>query len=188
MANTRVVFLSFIFIMGLGYMGWHIAKPETIKRLDQSTLDKTPDAIIYQLSVKKFNTKGQLSYHLETDKLEHIPHKNTSHLRPLKITTFQEKQEPWVITANLGISVDGTEEIKLRKNVIITQKNDKGTSTLLTEKLLYYPNKDLATTDEKVTYIQPGITVTSIGMNAFLKQKRVKLLSQAWGRYEANTS
>jgi lipopolysaccharide export system protein LptC len=186
MANSRIIILSFMLLIGIGFLGWYMVKPEAKKQRDSVALSKSPDAIIKGLTVVKYNRDGNRASRLFTQVMTHIPHQNTSIMQQPKITSFNPKQPPWVITAKKGIAVHGSEKIQFSENVIIHQAAiDKiKSSTLYTDELFFYPDKQLATTTKAVTFEQPGLTVKSIGMNAYLNQKRIRLLSKAWGRYE----
>ena len=97
----------------------------------------------------------------------------------------QANQMPWDIQSERAIAVQGGDEITFIKNVIIHQSQGKNNqeSTLRTEKIIYYPKIQKATTPLMGRFEQPGTVVSSKGMNVYLAEKRVELLNRARGRY-----
>ncbi len=178
----------FITLICLACSGWYFASSKQLKKLDEHTLSTTADMIISHLTVHQFDSNGHLSNYLQTPLMRHISLNNTNVLTTPHIVISQDNQPPWEIFAEQATSLYGGQQITFNKNVIVHQKNDKQTqeSTLKTEAITYYPKEKLASTLLDVTYERPGNIVQSRGMNAYLAQKRVQLLSKARGVYEPN--
>lgn len=178
----------FIMILSLAGFAWYFASnPAYTFKLDKATLSTTIDTTIAELTVQQFDDKGQLTHLLKTPLLQHIP-KHNQHLlnTPYIVINQPQQQSPWEIQAKKAISINGGEKITFINNVIIQQKSHPPTtveSTITTEKMTYFPKKQLATTTYKVVFDQPGSQVEAIGLNAFLNEKRVQLLSHARGSY-----
>jgi LPS export ABC transporter protein LptC len=126
-----------------------------------------------------------------TPYLLHFPKNNTSIITTPHIVIYSPKEplkKPWHITANEGRTTEGTNHITLEKNVLIHQPTGPQNSELSikTEQLFIESKSNIAESPKLVTFTEPGITVTSLGMRAFLKEKRVLLLAQAKGVYDAS--
>jgi lipopolysaccharide export system protein LptC len=180
---------GFFLLMVLSCSGWYFASSSSVIKLDDNTLAKTPDSIATGIKVWQFNAKGTLAHVLESPKAKHIPEKNTYFFDFPHIILSQEKDEPtWDIRAEKAIALSKGKQITLIGNVIIHQEKSikSPESTLKTEELAYFPEKKFATTTRAVIFEQPGSTIHSQGMNAYLEQKRVELLNKARATYEPN--
>lgn len=184
-AAKQAVWLFSILLL-LACSGWYFASTSTTTyKLDDKTLSVTTDTIIKELHVRQFNEQGQLANRLETPLLEHVPLNDTHLLDHPRIMITQENQSPWKIQSEQAVAVNGGEEITFIKNVLVHQNKGENNqeSTLRTEKITYYPKTKKATTSLAVVFEQPGTVVKATGMNVYLDEKRVELLSRARGSY-----
>lgn len=174
-----------VMLVSLACSGWYFASTSSSIKLDARTLSTTNDMTVHQLTVRQFDAQGQLANYLTTPLLHHIPEKNTHWLKNPKIVITQKNQPAWEINADEATSLLGGQEITLNKNVVIHQNQGKTNeaSSLKTEAITYFPKDKFATTPLDVTFEQMGSTVQAKGMDAYLAEKRVKLLSQARGTY-----
>ncbi len=175
----------FVALMALACSSWYFASTTPVAKLDDRTLSSTADAIITDLTVKKFDAKGQLANYLKTPLMHHIPFNNTHLLTTPLIIIAQQNQPAWEISAQQATSLHGGEEITFVNDVVIHQGKDAHTqeSTLKTQVITYFAKDKVAKTEADVTYEQPGNIIQSTGMNAYLAEKRVQLLHQARGTY-----
>lgn len=178
----------FLTLITLACSGWYFSGEKIVTKLDEQTLSTTPDTVITQLTLRQYNIKGSVSHYLQTPSMDHVPLNNTHHITTPHIIVAQENQSPWEINAIEAIAIEGGQQISFNKNVVIHQPKAAHApeSTLATESMTYFPHKQFATTDKKVTFTQAGNVVTSIGMNAYLAESRVQLLSNAQATYESN--
>lgn len=175
----------FTLLVLLACSGWYFARTNLAHKLDDRVLAKMPDAIIHQLTVRQFDGNGLLVNQLETPLLRHIPQNNTHLLQKPRIFITTTNQAAWNIQSEKAVALNGGKEITFTRNVIIHQDKDKQTqeSTLRTEAITYFPDSKKATSSVAVTFEQPGTFIQSMGMNAYLDEKRVELLHQARGSY-----
>lgn len=178
----------FCTIIALAFSGWYFASTNPVIKLDANTLANTADTVVTGLIVHQFDTTGMLVNHLDTTEMRHIPDQNTNILKLPHITLAQKDQPSWDIRSQRARSVKGGEQITFIGTVTIHQDKGKTNpeSTLTTEKLFYFPQKKFATTPLPVMFQQPGTIVHSIGMNAYLADRRVELLSRAHATYQPN--
>lgn len=176
----------FVALVCLAASGWYFAStPKKIDQMDDETLSTTADAIITNLTVQRFDLQGHLINSLKTPLLHHIPRHNQHWFKNPSILVTQEAQAPWEIHAEQATSLQGGEQITFSHQVIIEQKEKNSVkNTFLTEELTYFPKTKFAITDKEITFKQPGSIVHSLGMEAWLSEKRVKLLNQARGKYD----
>ena len=98
----------------------------------------------------------------------------------------QLNQPPWEIHAREATALRGGQEITLKHQVVISQKQAARTSVLKTDEMTYFPQDQFATTPKEVLFLQAGSQVRSTGMNAYLAENRVQLLSNARGIYDSS--
>lgn len=179
----------FVALICIACSGWYFASSPIVLKLDEHTLSTTVDTIITNLTVHQFDSEGRLVNYLQTPLMHHIAANNTHWLKTPYIVISQQNQPPWEIRAQQATAHHGGQDITFHKQVVIHQNKDEHTqeSTLKTEAITYFPKDKLATTLLDVTYERAGNIVHATGMNAYLAERRVKLLSQARGTYAPST-
>jgi lipopolysaccharide export system protein LptC len=175
-------------LMLLAGSAWYYARTSSPIKSDNDSLSSTPDTLITQLSVQQFDEQGHLTHYLNTPSMRHIPLDNSHQFTTPHIIITKANQPAWEINAKDAIALHGGTQITFNHQVVIHQTKDTRTeeSTLKTEELIYFPKTQQATTQKEVTFEQAGSIVESTGMNAFLAENRVQLLSNARGTYASN--
>lgn len=180
----------FFFLLGLlACSSWYFASSPQLKKLDKDTLSTTPDIFVQNLTVRKFDENGLLTNQLKSPFMKHFPKDNSHIFTNPHILVHQKDEPPWDIRSLHAKSIHAGEQITFTKEVVVHQAPGTKTqeSTLKTEKIVYYPKEQKATSDLLVTFEQPGNKVQSQGMTAYLAEKRVQLLNQARGHYVPKT-
>lgn len=182
-AKQALLLLLTVFIL-IG-SGWYYAHLNQGISLNKSSLLNEVETTITELKVKQFNADGSLASYLITPMVEHIPKNNMHLLKNPHILIKQEGQAAWEIDSLRAKSFDNGKQITFIEQVIVHQNpGDKSQQSILrTEEVTYFPKEKKATTSLFVTFEQPGNTIQSTGMNAYLDEKRVELLHQARGSY-----
>lgn len=145
------------------------------------------DAFAIDIDGMQFDVSGQKQGELKSPKLLHFVSDDSSLLTTPHLTLYSKNDKaPWTITSQTGKAFNGTEKVDLIDNVVIHQPTSAQNqdTTISTSLLHIFPKQQLANTDKSVTLVQSGVKITSIGMNAYLDQKHVTLLSQARGFYD----
>ena len=164
---------------------WYYKQIKPNFRLDSDALSTTIDSTVSQLTVRQYNQEGELANVSTSPLMEHIPKDNIHLLQTPHIVIKEKDQAAWEINSLKAKSYDGGERIIFINKVIVHQDADEKNqeSTLKTEEITYFPKEKRATTNLFVTFEQPGNTMESTGMNAYLDEKRVELLHGAKGSY-----
>ena len=185
-AAKQAAWLSLALIC-MACSGWYFASPSVVAKLDDHTLSTTADMVINHLTVHQFDTHGRLVNYLKTPLMRHIPANNTHLLQTPNIVIREPNQPAWSISAQQATALHGGQQITFNKQVNVHQGKDEKVqeSTFKTEAMTYYPKDKLATTLLDVTYERSGDIVKATGMKAYLSEKRVQLLSQARGTFDA---
>lgn len=186
-AAKQAIWLFFLMI-ALGCTGWYFAISTNKVKLDDETLANTADSIVLGLTVRQFTATGSLANFLESTEMQHIPDKDMNLFTSPHIIVAQGEQAAWDIRSRKAHSINKGEQITFIQDVVIHQDaNGKSqASTLKTEELVYFPKQKFATTALAVIFEQPGSTIHSVGMNAYLEDKHVELLGKARAIYKPN--
>ena len=176
----------FFILIALGGSGWYFSDATPKPKLDAQALATTTDGVFIGLSVRQFNSQGQLASYMTTPSLRHIPNENTSFIDKPHIVISQSDKPAWEIDAQFAKSVHGNNKITFSNNVIVQQHAGEHSigSTIKTDEITYLPKEQVAQTAHEITFEQPGNIVHAKGMKAYLGQKRIQLLSHARGVYE----
>jgi lipopolysaccharide export system protein LptC len=148
-----------------------------------------PDAFMEQVSAIFMNKQGRPNMKIVTPQLTHYPKDDRTELMSPQVTLYRKSPTPWLITASHCRATDGIENVYFWDNVIIhhAASNRNPATIIKTATLTVYPNKETANTQDLVTMLQPDTTIKAIGMTADMNSGDIKLLSQTWGEYEANS-
>jgi lipopolysaccharide export system protein LptC len=169
----------FLTLLALAGSGWYFASSKPVVRLDDLTLSTTPDTLIRGLTVQQFNTRGEVSHYLQTPLMQHIPRENTHLLETPDIMIAQPGKPAWEIHARKATALHGGQQITFQNEVVIHQTNDQHQqeTTINTSELVYFPQKQMATTQKDITLLQGNNTVQSTGMKANLATHHIRLLN-----------
>lgn len=185
--STRSLGVIFLLLMGLAYSVWllHKSKPNPTPVVTQEVF--RPDAYAETVLAIQINEQGIKHSEIRAPEVIHFPYENSANITKPSMIIYSDKgEEPWYISSDSGKSVEGSQKITLEENVVLHQpagpKNQA--ITINTTLLNVMPKENLVTTDKPIVFTQPGIVVTSIGMNAYMNDKRVELLSHAKGTYD----
>ena len=183
MNTIRVASWSFIALFSLSFTGWYIARDAEILKLDAKTLVNMVDITITDFDMQQYDEKGHLQHQLLSPTVEHIPANDTYHLKNPRLLVTNKKNETWLINAVVATAIEHGKTITLKKDVIITEKNNA--LNIQTNQLTYHADTQEADTNQPISIKQPGKEVNANGMHANMNSKTIKLLNQSRGRYVA---
>lgn len=152
-----------------------------------------PSNIIINHISHHYDDAGKLNYLFNAEEVHHFQmnskrpsNKDHTEITQPRITLYRDNGTPWQIRSDSGQSTKHGSVITMIGNVIVWQIDAAGfKSELTTTKLVVMPDKQYAETDKPVMLKAPDSTTTAIGMQALLKQDKIKLLSRVRGLYEA---
>ncbi|KXU37303.1 hypothetical protein AXE65_03665 [Ventosimonas gracilis] len=144
------------------------------------------DFFIINARRTQFKADGSLHSQLLSPKIEHFLESEISLLQNPDLLLYQEDTQPWrVLSAQAEVSPDG-KEVKLQGNVRISHRDEKNRDTLVTSPhITLLPEDHYASTDAPVRIEMPQGVSSGIGMQAWLKERKLNLLKNARGQYEA---
>lgn len=179
-----IFFLPFALLLAaLGYIDWsNDGKTNT----DQNKATQTIDFFVTNSETIQFNEEGHLRYVLLAKKLDHILETDISYVDMPNMSLYRKMSDiPWHIISDKGeVSPEG-KEVELIDNVRISRMDElQRNSVLTTQRLTYIPDDNIAKTKESVRMVTNLDTTTAIGMEAFINDGKVNLLSNVRGEHE----
>ncbi len=179
----------FLLIIALGFSGWlYMQSSFNINFLSPKTIAYLPDMMIEDLTVTQFDVEGKPAHYFHTPHLTHFPHKSMSQFTSPQIILSPEEGQPWTIRSDKGKAEDGSNKITLIGDVVFHQNaaDNEKEKIIKTEEMTYYTKRSWATTQKKVFFEQPGLSVQSTGLAADLKKQQIYLLHQVSSIYNPN--
>lgn len=145
-------------------------------------IDKKPQEYMTRVSVTTYTEEGQLKNELSAHYWAYLPELDTSNLTQPHLTVYKLDGTIWHIDAKEGACTQPTlgaiENIQLKNEVVLQRQASQNTYPirLETSALNYQPKKQYAETDQFITMTKPGLTITGVGLRAFIEQGIVELL------------
>lgn len=191
-------FVSLLIIIGLtlAFLFFWDSSPEELlgSAVPKDTkIQQHPSNIIINHISHHYDEAGKLNYLLNAEEVRHFQinskrpsNKDHTDISQPEIILYRDNAPPWHIRSDSGQSTEQGSVITMIGNVIAWQTDAAGfKSELTTTKLVVMPDKQYAETDKPVMLKAPDSTTKAIGMQAFLQQDKIKLLSRVRGLYEA---
>jgi lipopolysaccharide export system protein LptC len=138
------------------------------------------DLFAEQVHGVKFDDNGKLVETLVAQRLDHYPERGESVLADPILDAQGKDGRVWKITSAVGTLI-GDDQIRLENNVVAVDKTQ--TLRFESEKVDYFSDKQMATTDIAVTLHHVDDVTTAIGMRAYLKNNRIELLHNVDSHY-----
>ena len=185
-ANLRLVlfFVPFaLLVAALGY--WNIDSSTPDNQHSNAQAKKTIDFFAQGTQTLQFTDEGTVQYELSSPHLEHTQDDDITVLLQPDLLLFRGTDLPWHISSERSeVSPEG-KEVELLKNVRIERIDEQGRPTILTtEQLTYVPETEYAHTKLAVKIEAANGVTTGVGMQTYLNESKMHLLSNVRGRHE----
>jgi len=170
--SLSIVFFIFS-VITYSIIEWHQASNEQGESIDFQII---PDFIAENLNTDTFNNKGQLSYVIDADRMEHYAELAVTHFEFPKYTIYPKNNgSPWKVRANEG-TLYNNNRVKLENHVALLA-TDK--SSLIQEIHGKYLELDLNTniisSEKKIEIKGVGFSTYGSGLIIDLNTKQVTL-------------
>jgi len=152
---------------------------------NNSSAANTPDFFMTNAIYTRFNSEGNISNRIKTDKITHQTLNDTYLFDNPKITVYNPKEQPWYITSKKGKSEKGKSKVYLWGNVKLIQKYgiNNPDFDIATDSMTIYPDRKFAETEKPIKIIQSSNIIDAVGAEMNLKDSSIKLLSKIKGSY-----
>ncbi len=153
--KTRIVIFLLVLGFGAVAVGW-VYESRLRQQVETREL-VIPDNIDYFLTnfnYRAMNTEGRLDYSLDSPRLEHYPLGDISRIETPSLQIFRDA-EPWQVDALHGEIEHRANLLRLRNRVVL-QRTGPAALRMLTEHLLFEPERDLVTSETEVLMLGQG--------------------------------
>lgn len=137
-----------------------------------------PDDYMYNFVTLTMAQDGSHKNTLEAEYMAHYADETTKLLKP-RLKIFRKDKPPTVITARNALVAADNDTVMLSGKTTLRQKNAAGEQELeiITSDVRVMISEEYAETDQPATIVRKKITSVSNGMQAYLKEERIKLLN-----------
>ncbi len=134
---------------------------------------------MHDLTTITMNQDGSPKNKLFADYMAHYPDDDTTELIKPKIEMFQPEKPPITITADKGWVTKDNEAILLIGETTLTQLDAEGARKLriITSDVRVLVDQEYIETDKATTILGKKTIIKSTGMNAYLGENRIELLT-----------
>ncbi len=166
---------------------WLLNLNEAGQRAPESKPRHEPDYTMDNFVITAMDSAGKPAHRLQASRMVHYADDGSSEFTRPDITLYQEDAAPWEMHAERGWMSKDHKRILLQDEVLIENPAAAPSEVwhLKTRDLTLLPDEDYAETAAPVTITGRTSVTSGVGMQVFIKQGRLKLLSQVRGRYEA---
>lgn len=167
-------------------VGYFNIRPATF---DQETLvidPLQPDFFMENAQILMFNPQGAPAYRLRSARATHQRSDDSTLLEQPNLLYYRPGEEhPWLLKAQQGVVTGGSEQVDMIDDVLLQRQDPAApTARMTTQALTLYPERDYAETAQSVRIETAGSVTTATGMQVYLNDGRLELLSNVRGQHE----
>ncbi|EXJ12721.1 MULTISPECIES: LPS export ABC transporter periplasmic protein LptC [Nitrincola] len=178
-ALAVVILLTLIPVLYWGWMG--INRP--VLEVSEPNEDRV-DFFILDGHLKRYSQSGELVHQLSSPLIEHLPGPSITQVTQPKVILIGTGDKETHIKADKGTMTDDESKIELAGNVrVIDNSSFDAPRELRTETMTLFPSSQYAETADPVMVVQAFSQLSAIGMQAWLGEQRIELLSEVRGYY-----
>ncbi|NYZ63648.1 LPS export ABC transporter periplasmic protein LptC [Luteimonas deserti] len=182
--NWRIT-LTLALLVGALVSGWS-AWRQGDAQAALTTTDGRTDYLLRDFDLVALDAQGQEAFSVAAPRLLQTPGARSLEIEtPVFHIPAEDGSGRWQVVSTTGWVSEDNEEVRLRGEVTATSPDAAPRpTTMRTEALDLYPQRNQAGTETAVVVTQPGTTMQGIGMRADLDSGRIELLSQVRFRNE----
>lgn len=176
--------LAVLFALGWGWL--QLAKlSQDEARTSLPNQHGEPDYVIQQAEVYRYNELGEKIQLIKAAEVISYPANNLIEFNLPKITQFKDGEASWLLEGDLGKHLQQEEITWLEHQVVLTPLNPASVYTpqLFTDTLNLNHQQNLATTQDKVSFISPNGTTYGQGLTVDFNSETAIIPSQVKGSY-----
>jgi LPS export ABC transporter protein LptC len=181
-----LVMFALIVVIGLSFVGGgsYEARPETVAPTEQ------PGYFLTGANITDTAEDGSPRVRIRAARIEQVPAADSVELTTLSLTYTATGERDWIVTADHGLVPEATKTVHLDGNVRIHGiVADTGPEAVIeTGTLDFDTESSIARTNDDVRVVMGTRALTARGLNADLKQHRVRLESRVHGQFPPSVS
>lgn len=183
----RKTFIPLLLALSASISIWFLSQQPESRLTPNAQISRTADSFMENFTTRVLNSSGKTEYELNARHMAHFPHDKHTEFQTPYLTLYQLDGERWTIASETGLMENGNERITLFGKVLMQQHPvEEGTPgiNVHTRDVLILPQESYAETDQHALMTQGENNTESIGLKAYLAEKRILLLSQVRGIYD----
>jgi lipopolysaccharide export system protein LptC len=175
--------VSLLLLAALGLFTFYlsqVADRDQARKPARKVLSSEPDYFVERLALLGMNERGDPSFRLEAQRLQHFPDDDTTLFEEPVIVSLDAARPRITVTADRGRLTSGGDEAHFSGNVIVTRAATETAAPLRadTDYAVVVPDRDIVRTDRPVTIVQGGSRLTGVGMEIDNRTRQLRVDSQ----------
>jgi lipopolysaccharide export system protein LptC len=165
---------------------WLLETVQSALQQEPSNGQQGPVMYIDDFLATRMDNSGVRQYTLAAPHLVELPEQQGTRVEAPVMSVFQAGQIlDWVIRADNGWMSANNNLIKLQEQVSLIRPalDDKQPIVITTRNVAVRPNEGFAETAEAVRAETPNGVLEGVGLEAYFREEKIKLLSQVRGTY-----
>jgi lipopolysaccharide export system protein LptC len=181
--TASLIGLVVVLALAVGYFN---IRPSTFDQTPLVLDPLQPDFFMENTQILMFNEQGTLAYQLRSDRATHQRADDSTLLEQPNLLYYRPGEaHPWLLQAQQGVVTSGGKQVDMMNDVLLQRQDPAApTARLTTQALTLYPERDYAETAQSVRIQTAGSNTTATGMQVFLNDGRLELLSNVRGQHE----
>ena len=176
--------LTLVLLVAAVITGWS-AWRQRAPTVAPAAASARPDYVLHDFELVALNREGKESFLLRAPQLARNPDDKTMSIATPLFLIPDKQGQRWQVRSKTGWVSSDNSEVRLRGKVEAdSPPGASRPSTMKTEQLNVFPDKNKASSAVLVTVTQPGFTMRGTGMRADLAENRIQLLSKVNTRYD----
>lgn len=150
-------------------------------------IEQRIDWFVNEGVLTRYDLNGNRSSVTDTQRITHFEGRRESELtRPYSIGFKPSQQVTHTLSSLTAVYQDDNSRLDLAEQVELYHNPETEQAVaMFTPSLTYFPNKELAVTDDPVEISTPSGETRAIGMELYTSENRMELLSRVRGTYVA---
>ncbi len=175
---SRFTFITLISVISLliAFILTHQKQEDEIAEAAKLAEFSEPDFYMTNTTSIEYGLDGKIRYRFQAADLKHYPEGDITLISNPEMTLYG-KGDPWHINSLKGRISEEGKVITLTENVRLRSGTPQEPLQIKTQTLTILPDKNLAKTNQKVLIENKSGQMTATGMNAYIDDNRMELLS-----------
>jgi lipopolysaccharide export system protein LptC len=181
--TAGLIGLTVALALAIGYFN---IRPSSFDQEILVTDPLQPDFFMENTQILMFNEQGTPAYQLRSARATHQRTDDSTQLEQPNLLYYRPGEEhPWLLRAQQGSVTKGGDQVDLMNDVLLQRQDPNDPSRrMTTQALTLFPERDYAETAQSVRIENAGSVTTADGMQVFLDDGRLELLSNVRGQHE----
>ncbi len=175
--------LTLVLLLAGIVTGWSIWRLRTASP-DVLATSTRPNYLLHDFELVALDGQGKESFTVRAPQLAQDAVDRTLSLETPLFLVPDKDGKRWQLRSRTGWVAADNSVLRLRGSVVATSPPGTPATTMKTEQLNVFPDRNEASSPTLVAVTQPGLTMHGTGMRVDLSDKRVRLLSKVRMTYD----